>query len=87
MGAKFIPNPNLERELQAMIQERVQEPANDALRAEIRQVNAEMAGQPAEQVYDELVRRLSAVFPAGFTPDEEKLREVAEAIEARTLED
>jgi hypothetical protein len=65
---------------------RRQEPTvNAVLHETLRELRNEMTGQPADEIETELVKRLSARIP-GFTPAPQ-LRELAEAIEAGTLED
>lgn len=80
-------NANAVEQLKQQAISQLQEPANDLLRETIRQTNAEMRGSPADDVYTELVTRLSKAFPTGFEPNVPELRKVAEAIEADELDD
>jgi uncharacterized protein (DUF2267 family) len=59
--------------------------ANAVLRATLREVRDELGGEPAEAVHAELVRRLAARVPVGFTVREADLREDAAAISDGTL--
>ncbi|MGO4341165.1 hypothetical protein [Pedococcus sp. 2YAF34] len=59
--------------------------ANAVLRATLREVRDELAGQPVGAVHDELVRRLRARVGDGFTVRDADLRADAEAISDGTL--
>lgn len=64
--------------------QQLQDQANRAVQQVVREVNAEMAGQPAEGVFRELMRRIAG---ANFEPNEANLRTVAQSISDRTLTD
>ena len=85
MPGRFVPNPNLERELQQLIEQEVQPQVNAAVQDVVRGVRDEMVGDPADQVYTELVARLQQEFPA-IELNEPELREIAQTIEDGTLE-
>lgn len=57
-----------------------------ALQDVVREVRDEMEGQPVDEVYDELVRRLEEEIP-GSQPNEPNLRIVAQEISDGTLTD
>lgn len=85
MSARFVPNPNLEQDLQRLVEAKLQPQVNTELRNVVRAVRNEMTGMPAPQVYDVMVVRLRLHFGPGFTPNEAELRRVAGEIEAGTL--
>jgi hypothetical protein len=60
----------------------IQAEANAAGQKVVRQVNAEMSGQPVGEIAAELRARLRA---AGMAPDETGVMECAESISAGTL--
>jgi hypothetical protein len=51
-------------------------------RAILNDIALTRAGQPANEIYDEIVRRCQAEIP-GWQPHEDKVRAIAEQIEAR----
>ena len=55
-----------------------------AVQGVVRGVRDDMEGQPADEVYPELVRRLEAEIP-GVQPNESNLRRVAQEISDGTL--
>lgn len=78
-----------EAAMQRMIDDaaaKLQVQANQHLQDVIREVNADMSGQPAEAVYDRLVARLQQEIP-GLQVDEPNLRKVAQEISDGTVTD
>lgn len=69
-------------ELEDLARAKLQPQANRVGQDILRRVNAEMAGQPVDDVLATLRTR---VRQAGVEPDEAGLREAAEAISNRTL--
>jgi hypothetical protein len=78
---RYVRNPEgIDRQLMRHINDGLQQHFDKA-RALIDQVNAEMAGQPADEVLIALISRLRA---AGMKPIEADLRKRAESISAGT---
>jgi hypothetical protein len=76
-GARFEWNPGGLAKLRNMAQA-----ANQQAQEIVRQVNAEKAGEPVEDVLAVLRARIAQ---AGTEPNEDGLRKYAEAISRRTL--
>jgi hypothetical protein len=82
MGINFKFNEAALEKLKQDAIRKLQPEVDARLQGIIRGVRDEMEGQPADDVYAELVTRLDA---AGVTPNEPNVRKLAEEIQAGTL--
>lgn len=87
-GAHFVPNSNLEQNLQRVFDQQLrpaaEEQASEEATSIAQDVADDMAGRPAAQIHAELVGRLQEHFGPRWEPGED-LHKVAADIEAGTF--